>query len=70
MANWDHEMMTPTLTTSPAAGSGVGPSLAGAGGGNVGASHHGLIGLVLLSVLTLCILDKVGYRFFVTAGKR
>lgn len=39
----------------------------------VGASAEpavGLIGLVLLAVAILIILDRIGFRFAVTAGKR
>jgi hypothetical protein len=32
--------------------------------------HHGVIGLVLLAVLILFLLDRAGFRFAVTAGKR
>ena len=35
-----------------------------------GAPHIGLIGLVLVSVAILLILDRAGFRFAVTAGKR
>lgn len=39
----------------------------------VGASqgqHIGVIGLVLLAAVLLIILDRAGFRFAVTAGKR
>jgi hypothetical protein len=32
--------------------------------------HHGVIGLVLLAVLVIFVLDKAGFRFAVTAGRR
>ena len=32
--------------------------------------HHGVIGLVLFAVLVLLVLDRVGFRFAVTAGRR
>jgi hypothetical protein len=32
--------------------------------------HHGVIGIVLLAVLVLFILDRAGFRFAVTAGRR
>ena len=35
-----------------------------------GQPHIGLIGLVLISVAVLLILDRLGFRFAVTAGKR
>lgn len=41
--------------------------------GSVGAGpqpHHGVIGLVLIALLVLVALDKLGFRFAVTAGRR
>ena len=35
-----------------------------------GAPHLGMIGLVLVAVAILIILDRAGFRFAVTAGKR
>lgn len=35
-----------------------------------GQPHVGLIGLVLIAVAILLILDQLGFRFAVTAGKR
>lgn len=71
MAGFDPQLLLgggqPTLTQAPSAGSG---KLGSALNTNSIQPHHGLIGLVLLSVLTLFLLDKIGYRFFVTAGKR
>lgn len=32
--------------------------------------HIGVIGLVLIAAVLLIILDRVGFRFAVTAGKR
>jgi hypothetical protein len=32
--------------------------------------HHGPIALVLFAVLVLFILDRAGFRFAVTAGRR
>lgn len=32
--------------------------------------HHGPIAVVLLAVLVLVILDRAGFRFAVTAGRR
>jgi hypothetical protein len=32
--------------------------------------HHGLIGLVLVAGLIIIVLDRAGFRFAVTAGKR
>lgn len=44
-----------------------------ANGAIVGAgtkAHHGVIGLVVLAVLLLLVLDRLGFRFAVTAGRR
>ena len=32
--------------------------------------HHGVIGLVLVALAALFLLDRAGFRFAVTAGKR
>jgi hypothetical protein len=32
--------------------------------------HHGPIALVLLAVIVLFVLDRAGFRFAVTAGRR
>lgn len=32
--------------------------------------HHGVIGMVAVAVLVLFLLDRAGFRFAVTAGKR
>lgn len=53
----------PSLNTAPSAGSGIGAAF--------GAQpHHGAVGLVLVAVLVLFALDKLGFRFAVTAGRR
>ena len=68
MAAFDQNVFTPTLTRAPTALSG--------GGGAAGSSstaaqpHVGLIGLVVVSVLVLFLLDRAGFRFAVTVGKR
>lgn len=71
MAGFDPQLLLgggqPTLTQAPASGSG---KLGSAIQTGTIQPHHGLIGLVLIAVLTLFLLDKIGYRFFVTAGKR
>lgn len=56
-------MMTPTLYTS------AGPGSPASNGRSVEA-HHGLVGLVLISVIILFLLDRAGFRFMVSAGKR
>lgn len=56
----------PTLTT------GTGPSgVAGTGlaAGRV-QDHHGLLGIVFIALLVLFLLDRAGFRFAVTVGKR
>ena len=65
MANYDPTLITPTLTAAPAAMSGRGNGL-GAGL----QPHHGLVGIVLVSVLILFLLDRAGFRFAVTVGRR
>ena len=58
----DGGMGSPTLTTtSSSIGRGIGMSVQ---------PHHGVIGLVLLAVLALIVLDRVGFRFAFTAGRR
>lgn len=32
--------------------------------------HHGPVGLVLVAVAVLFVLDRAGFRFAVTAGRR
>lgn len=39
-------------------------------GAAVGEPHLGLICLVLIAVALLIVLDRAGFRFAVTAGKR
>ncbi len=54
-----------------AGGSVAPPSQNGVLAGAVsGQPHVGLIGLVLIAVAILLILDQLGFRFAVTAGKR
>lgn len=38
--------------------------------GASGQQHYGVLGLIFVAVIILFILDKVGFRFAVTAGKR
>ena len=68
MANWDPQLVTPTLVAAPTAMSGTGPGTSLAAG--TVAPHHGLIGIVLLAVAVLFLLDKAGFRFAVTVGRR
>lgn len=65
MANFDPALITPTLAQAPTV----------LGGGRTALSgrvqpHHGLIGLVLLAALVLIVLDRAGFRFAVTVGRR
>lgn len=54
----------PSLTVAPTVRSGGAPlSVASA-------PHYGIVSLVLVAVLVLFLLDKAGFRFAVTAGKR
>jgi len=70
MANFDPRIMEagdmsgPTLTVKP------GGRASGPRNGFAVQPHHGLIGIVLLAVLVLFLLDKAGFRFAVTVGKR
>lgn len=58
----DGGMGTPTLTAaSPSIGRGIGLRQQ---------PHHGVVGLVLIAVAVLILLDRVGFRFAVTAGRR
>jgi len=66
MANWDPQLVTPTLVQAPTALIGMGPS----GAGGPVQQHHGVIGIVLLAALVLFALDRLGFRFAVTAGRR
>lgn len=69
MANFDGaKAFTPTLTSAPASGGGTPAGNASILGQVQG--HHGLIGLVLVAAIALVILDRVGFRFVFTAGKR
>ena len=70
MANYDPNVITPSLATAPTMFSGNGQSGIGFAGAGAGAPHYGLVGLVLLAVLILFILDKAGFRFAVTVGRR
>lgn len=69
MAGFDPQILTggtqPTLTTAPKS---KGRPAAWTGGAVQ--PHHGLVGIVLLAVLVLFLLDKAGFRFAVTVGKR
>lgn len=46
------------------------PNANGILAGAAGQQHVGVIGLVLLAAIVLIILDRAGFRFAVTAGKR
>ena len=53
----------PSLTAAPTRGSGIGAGMAAQ-------PHFGVVGLVLVAVAVLWALDKFGFRFAVTAGRR
>ena len=60
--------MTSGGLTGASSSMGVGlPSGPGLSGSD---PRHGIIGLVLLSVLALYLLDKAGFRFVFMAGRR
>ena len=67
LANFDPTLIEPTLQAQPTVLGGGGGKALGYGG--VGA-HHGVVGLVLVAVLVLFLLDKAGFRFAVTVGRR
>lgn len=65
--------MDASLLTGGAGFAQAAPAPVNGNGAVVGASqgeHHGVICLVLLAVVVLFLLDKVGFRFAVTAGRR
>lgn len=71
MAGQPVEILTGGAGFQSSAQVGVGPNANGVViGASAGAPHIGLIGLVLIAVALLVILDKAGFRFAVTAGKR
>lgn len=39
-------------------------------GAHAGQAHIGVVGLVIFAVAILIVLDNLGFRFAVTAGKR
>ena len=65
MANFDPTLVTPTLVQNPV---GMGNPRSGFASGVQ--PHHGLIGIVLVAALVLVVLDRAGFRFAVTAGRR
>lgn len=59
------------MTMTPGGGTPITPQTAnGAIAGAGLQSHHGPICLVLLAVAILFFLDRAGFRFAVTAGRR
>lgn len=69
MAGFDPSVLMtgqPTLYSASTVGSGMG------GPDNNGAAscHVGLVSLVLVAVLGLLLLDKAGFKFAVSVGKR
>lgn len=71
MAGQPVEILTGGAGFGAQAQVGVGPNANGViASAAVGAPHIGLVGLVLIAVALLVVLDKAGFRFAVTAGKR
>lgn len=71
MAGQPVEILTGGAGFQSSAQVGVGPNANGiVANAALGAPQVGLIGLVLIAVALLLILDKAGFRFAVTAGKR
>ena len=68
MAGFDPSVLMtgqPTLYSASSAGSGMGSSDDGSA-----SPHVGLVSLVLVAVLGLLLLDKAGFKFAVSVGKR
>jgi hypothetical protein len=68
MAGFDPSVLMtgqPTLYSASSAGSGMGSSDDGSA-----SPHMGLVSLVLVAVLGLLLLDKAGFKFAVSVGKR
>lgn len=68
MAGFDPSVLMtgqPTLYSAGSAGSGMGGTDDGAA-----SAHVGLVSLVLVAVLGLLLLDKAGFKFAVSVGKR
>ena len=68
MAGFDPSVLMtgqPTLYSARSAGSGMGSSDDGSA-----SPHIGLVSLVLVAVLGLLLLDKAGFKFAVSVGKR
>lgn len=68
MAGFDPSVLMtgqPTLYSASSAGSGMGSSDDGSA-----SPHIGLVSLVLVAVLGLLLLDKAGFKFAVSVGKR
>lgn len=68
MAGFDPSVLMtgqPTLYSASSVGSGMGSSDDGAA-----SAHVGLVSLVLVAVLGLLLLDKAGFKFAVSVGKR
>lgn len=71
MAGQPVELLTGGAGFQSSAQIGVGPNANGiVASASLGAPHVGLVGLVLIAVALLVVLDKAGFRFAVTAGKR
>ena len=72
MANWDQQLVTPTLIQAPTALSGTGPGTAPTMAGLTGSvePHHSVIAIVAFAAVAIFLLDRAGFRFAVTTGKR
>ncbi len=69
MANWDPQLVQPTLVAAPGVLSGAGPVSGGFNDSSV-QPHHSAIGIVLIAALAIFGLNKAGFRFSVTTGRR
>lgn len=67
-SSYGNPQAAPSLTAVPSSSAGGAAPLMGT---NLSLQpHHGLVGLVLIAGLVIIVLDRAGFRFAVTAGKR
>lgn len=70
MANWDPQLVQPTLVQAPTALSGTGPAGQLAGAASSVEPQHSVVAMVAVAAVAIFLLDKAGFRFMVTSGKR
>ncbi len=67
MANWDPQLVTPTLVAAHSSLGGAGP-VSALSSSSV-QPHHSVISIVLFAALAIFLLDKAGFRFSVKGGR-